>query len=150
MNEPTHQLASIRRRAIALFIDYLLFAFFHTLFMMQFGTKSIAEDGRPVYEVEGILNIVPVIVWLLTFPVMESFEGQTLGKKLMGLKVIKMDGSHYGFLESLKRRICDWLDFALLGLPALIISHNTPFRQRLGDMWAKTCVIRVFPQEVSS
>lgn len=147
MIDSMHQLASVRRRAIALFIDYFLFAFFHTLFMMQFGEKSVAEDGRPIYEVDGILNIVPVIVWLLTFPVLESFEGQTLGKKLMGLKVIKMDGSRYGFFESLKRRICDWLDFALLGLPALIITHNTPYRQRLGDMWAKTCVVRILPEE---
>ncbi len=134
-------LASIQRRAAALLIDYLLFAFFHTLFLLEFGTKSVSDDGRPAFELEGYWNIVPVIIWILTFPVMEGFEGRTLGKKLMGLKVVKINGEPYGYFDAFKRRIADWVDFALLGLPAIIISHNTPLRQRLGDLWAGTCVI---------
>ena len=49
-------------------------------------------------------------------------------------------------LDSIKRRICDWIDFALLGLPAFIIANNTSLRQRLGDLWAGTVVVDV-PQK---
>lgn len=134
-------ISSIQRRAVAIVIDYFLFAMFYSMLLVQFGTKTVASDGRQAFELQGYLAIVPVIVWMLTFPVMESFEGQTLGKRIMGLKVVKIDGSRYRGLDALKRRLADWLDFALLGLPALITANNTPYRQRLGDLWARTCVV---------
>lgn len=143
-------ISSIQRRIVAVLIDYTLFAIFHTLLLLQFGKKSIAEDGRPIYELEGWLNALPVIIWILTFPFMESFEGMTLGKKILSLRVVKINGEPYGMVDAFKRRICDWIDFALLGLPAIIISNNTSYRQRLGDLWAGTCVIRVYPAEDST
>lgn len=138
-------LSSLQRRIAAVLIDYILFGLVHGLLLIEFGNKTIAEDGRPIYELEGWLNAVPVIIWILTFPFMESFEGMTLGKKIMSLRVIKINGEPYGIVDAFKRRICDWIDFALLGLPAIIISNNTPYRQRLGDLWAGTCVVKINP-----
>ena len=64
----------------------------------------------------------------------------------MKLQVVKLNGTAYSLLDSIKRRICDCIDFALLGLPAFIIANNTSLRQRLGDLWAGTVVVDV-PQE---
>lgn len=134
-------LAAISKRALAVAIDYGLFSFAYALILMQFGTQSTHESGRLIIELDGWRNILPVAIWILTFPVMESFEGKTIGKKLLKLKVVKLNGSPYSAVDSFKRRICDWIDFTFLGLPALIISSNTRLRQRLGDMWAGTVVV---------
>lgn len=143
-------LSSLQRRIAAVLIDYSLYAIVHAMLLLEFGKKSITEDGRPVYELEGWFNTVPVLIWILTFPVMESFEGKTLGKKIMSLKVLKINGEPYGMVDAFKRRICDWIDFAFLGLPAIIISNNTSYRQRLGDLWAGTCVVKINPAEDSN
>lgn len=142
-----YTLPSFRRRAFALLVDYMLFALFHTLFSMQFGLRTENEFGQPVYELKGYLNVVPVLVWILAFPFMEGFEGMTLGKKITGLKVLKIDGSKYTHFDAFKRRLADWIDFALLGLPAIIISMNTSYHQRLGDLWAKTVVVQQIPAQ---
>ena len=142
METRENELAEYRQRAVATFIDYFLQAFFHVWFLMQFGKKSVLSDGRPFYDIEGPLAAVPLIVWFITFPLLESFEGKTLGKHLMKIRVIRMDGSKPDLLVTLKRRMCDWIDFALLGLPAIIISTNNPMRKRLGDLFAKTIVIK--------
>ncbi|MGZ5253399.1 MAG: RDD family protein [Flavitalea sp.] len=142
-----YTLPSFRRRAFAVLVDYILFALCHTLFAMQFGLRTENQLGQPVYEINGYLNIVPVLIWILAFPVMEGFEGMTLGKKITGLKVLKIDGSQYTYLDAFKRRLADWIDFALLGLPAIIISMNTTYHQRLGDLWARTLVVQQIPGE---
>ena len=140
-------LPSFRRRAFAVLVDYTLFALFHTLLSMQVGTKSENILGQPVFELNGYWEVVPVIVWILAFPVMEGFEGQTIGKRLTGLKVVKLDGSDYTYLDAFKRRICDWIDFAFIGLPAIIISRNTTYQRRLGDLWAGTFVGQLVKEE---
>jgi uncharacterized RDD family membrane protein YckC len=139
-------LAQISKRIIAVLIDYFLFSMSYAMLLLAFGREGKFDDGRPTIELEGWLNSIPVIVWILTFPVMESFEGKTLGKKLMKLQVVKLNGTAYTLLDSIKRRICDWIDFALFGLPGFIIANNTSLRQRLGDLWAGTVVVDV-PQE---
>lgn len=134
-------LASLHKRVIAIIIDYSFFIMFHAFFLIQFGRKTPEQFGSPGYELDGLLNLVPFVIWIITFPVMESFEGQSIGKKICSLKVIKQDASELNLTDCFKRRVLDWVDFALLGLPAIIVSNNTPYRQRLGDLWARTVVV---------
>ncbi len=142
-----YMLPSFRRRAFAVLVDYTLFALFHTLLSMQVGSRTENFLGQPVFELKGYWEVVPVIVWILAFPVMEGFEGQTIGKRITGLKVVKLDGSNYTYLDAFKRRICDWIDFAFIGLPAIIISRNTTYQRRLGDLWAGTFVGQLVKEE---
>ena len=139
-------LAQISKRIIASLIDYFLFSLAYAMLLLAFGKEGKFDDGRPTIELIGWLNSIPVMLWILTFPVMESFEGKTVGKKLLKLQVLKLNGSRYTLLDSFKRRICDWIDFALLGLPAFIIASNTSLRQRLGDLWAGTVVVDTPPE----
>lgn len=142
MEDSRFELADFKQRAFATIIDYFLLGIFHVWFLIQFGIKDQLPDGRPFYNIEGPLSLVPFIVWFITFPLMESYEGRTVGKIALSIKVIREDGTPPDFITSLKRRICDWIDFAFLGLPAIIISTNNPLRRRLGDWWAKTLIIK--------
>lgn len=90
----------------------------------------------------GILVIFysPIIFYSL---VLESiFEGQTIGKRIAKIKVVKIDGYQAGFGDYLIRwlfRIIDILiGSGIIGLISIILS---PKSQRLGDMAAGTAVI---------
>jgi uncharacterized RDD family membrane protein YckC len=139
-------LAQISKRIIASLIDYFLFSLAYAMLLFAFGQEGKSDDGRPTIQLNGWLNSIPVILWIVTFPIMEAFEGKTVGKKLMKLQVMKLNGRRYTMIDSFKRRICDWIDFALFGLPAFIIANNTSLRQRLGDLWAGTVVVNAPPE----
>jgi hypothetical protein len=69
-------------------------------------------------------------------------DGQTIGKRLMKIKVVKIDGYQATFGDYLIRWLFRIIDINLssgaIGLIALITSSKT---QRLGDMTAGTAVI---------
>lgn len=140
-------LADFKKRAFAAFIDYFLFISFDFIFLVQFGKHSTNSDGRPIVEAEGFLAYIPLIIWFITFPVVESIEGKTLGKKIMRIKVVREDGSNINFFTSFQRRIFDFVDFLLLGLPAIIVSRNNKRRKRIGDWVARTIVVNDNPDK---
>ncbi len=85
-----------------------------------------------------IIIYLPVLVYTL---VLESlWEGQTIGKKIMKLKVIKIDGYQASFGEYFMRWIFRLVDIfiPIVGLIVLVSSKKS---QRLGDIASGTAVI---------
>jgi uncharacterized RDD family membrane protein YckC len=82
----------------------------------------------------------PVIIYSIT---LESiFEGQTIGKRLVKIKVVKIDGYQAGFGDYLMRWFFRLVDFSIFfGVIALITVISSKKGQRLGDMVAGTAVI---------
>ena len=90
-----------------------------------------------------------IFVWLgaiiLYFPVLEALWGRTLGKLLTGLVIVDKDGRPPGFLKALLRtllRLFEVNPLLLGGIPAAIAVVASKNRQRLGDMAARTYVVR--------
>ena len=73
--------------------------------------------------------------------------GQTLGKQLLGLRVVRADGSRLSVPAIAVRtllRIVDWLPArCLVGFLAMLATGER--RQRLGDLAARTRVARALP-----
>lgn len=71
------------------------------------------------------------------------WSGQTVGKKLFGLRVIQESGVRVGWLQALLRNLARPVDriplFYLVGGVAALF---TPSQQRLGDLLAGTVVVR--------
>ena len=88
---------------------------------------------------------------LLTFAMSWSYfvllewlwQGQTIGKRMYGLRVIRDDGAPAGFLAVLIRNLLRLVDFLPafygLGLLTVIVTSRS---QRLGDIAAGTYVVR--------
>lgn len=81
---------------------------------------------------------------LVHYVLMEGVCGTTLGKMMLGLKVIKLDGGRYGWKSALTRNISRVVDvlpiFYLVGVVSIGV---TDWKQRLGDLAAGTQVVRV-------
>jgi len=87
-----------------------------------------------------IIFFAPVIFYTI---IQESlFEGQTFGKKLLKIKVIKIDGYQAGFGDYLIRWLFRLIDIiSNSGIVGLISIVATKQSQRLGDISAGTAVI---------
>ncbi|EJG03259.1 RDD family protein [Flavobacterium sp. F52] len=137
--------ASVGERLGAFFIDlFIIICYITALSIVLFDWLQL---DRLMVNLDGwsrgaifLLLYSPVIVYSL---VLESvFEGQSLGKKLLKIKVVKIDGYQAGFGDYLIRwffRVIDF--FTFFGLPGLITVITSQKSQRLGDMAAGTAVI---------
>jgi uncharacterized RDD family membrane protein YckC len=137
--------ASVGERLGAFFIDlFIIICYITALSIVLFDWLQL---DRLMVNLDGwsrgaifLMLYSPVIVYSL---VLESvFEGQSLGKKLLKIKVVKIDGYQAGFGDYLIRwffRVIDF--FTFFGLPGLITVITSQKSQRLGDMAAGTAVI---------
>ena len=129
----------LSKRIIATIIDYGIYYLFVFIFIGFFGVDN-GEGGK---HVTGLLGLVPILFWFIYFVLVEATFFSTLGHQLFELEVRKIDGSKIDFTQALRRRLLDFMDICFLGIPAIIAIKNTEHHQRLGDLWAKTKIIRV-------
>jgi uncharacterized RDD family membrane protein YckC len=126
----------LQKRIISTVLDYFVFFSLLYFYIDSFGIEQ--KDGTRV--VSGLTTLPLFLFWFLYFVVMERVFGGTVSHLAFGLRVVSIDGKKASFLQILKRRILDPLDFFLFGLPAFIVAKYSPLSQRIGDMWAKTVV----------
>lgn len=84
-----------------------------------------------------------VLTWCVYAAVFETLRGQTIGKAIAGIQVIRTDGSNVGPLSATARnlaRLVDGLLYYFVGLMLLSLSSD---RQRLGDHLGDTLVVGV-------
>jgi uncharacterized RDD family membrane protein YckC len=91
----------------------------------------------------GSRTLIYVVIFLLYYILMEGYLGQTVGKMLLGIKVVReatdgVPGLGAATIRTLLR-IIDGLFGYLVGFIAVMASAK---RQRLGDMAAHTLVVR--------
>ncbi len=133
-----YQLANLVERGLAFIIDSVIIGIYVGFISML--------DGLLFHSNHQIL------IWILATPVFtfyhlafETFNnGQSLGKRLMGLRVVKTDGKLSDFKSYLIRFIFRTVDIYLsvftIGSLCILGSHKN---QRLGDMLADTAVVKV-------
>lgn len=130
-----HMIDNLIKGAYALLCSYLVF----DLMGLEAYMKNFDQwESNTIY----LIAYLPVIFYTLVFE--SLFEGQTPGKKLLKIKVIKIDGYQAGFGDYLMRwllRLVDIWVFFGTGLVGILAMANNKKTQRLGDMAAGTAVI---------
>ena len=89
------------------------------------------------------LSVFLVSLSLTYFFICEALWGQTLGKRLLGLRVLMRDGRPATASAVSARTVLRLIDDGPLGLVVMILSGRR--RQRLGDLLGGTIVARATP-----
>ena len=88
-----------------------------------------------------VFSLVLILGHFLYFAILEATSaGRTPGKRALGLRVVRIDGSAPGLGESLVRNIARIVDYTL-GI-GLFVAFFHPQSRRVGDLLAGTVVIR--------
>ena len=94
-------------------------------------------------EDQNFMNYALVILGsVLYHTISEGVHGSTLGKLICGLVVIKEDRKPCGFFSALWRSLAYLIDAIIFTIPAVLSMSKSSKRQRLGDRWAKTMVVK--------
>jgi uncharacterized RDD family membrane protein YckC len=136
-------LASKTSRFFAILIDYVLCLGLTVLYMMEFGEQYTPEGGGIGYHIEGLPTLGIFVIWIVVIVLPEALTGQSIGKRITGIKTIRQDENKASMGTVLVRHLFDPIDFfPFLGVVGFLVSSNNPLKQRVGDLVAKTVVVK--------
>jgi uncharacterized RDD family membrane protein YckC len=146
-------LAGFGPRALAWFLDNLILGVASTILLILviaamsdtiFGRGSGGGHGMLVFMV--LVGVVLLFSPVFYYVLFEYFwNGQTLGKRWLGIRVIRRGGLPLGFGQVLIRNLLRLIDYLPTNyLAGLIAFFATKYQQRIGDLAADTVVIREF------
>ena len=140
--------ASLLDRFLALLIDTLVFCgLFLPITRIVKGVWIMAPTDHR--WVKGLFITDPLCLVFLAFMffyfiILEGLAGATIGKRILGLRVIQAGGGRPGLRSGLLRNVLRLVDglpaFNLLGVVLILRSAE---RTRFGDRIAGTRVIRI-------
>jgi uncharacterized RDD family membrane protein YckC len=142
--------AGIGSRGAAHIIDAIIISVFNLLVfwllydpLMNTANTLTPGDG---YAAALLIAASFVINWGY-FLLMEAYSGgQTIGKKLLRLKVIQDNGTPLTFLSAVIRNLLRVFDFLpVFYFVGMLVSFFHGYDKRIGDMVAGTIVIRLEP-----
>jgi uncharacterized RDD family membrane protein YckC len=144
--------ASPASRIVAIIIDTIILFVIMAIIAIPFGLTTylfgMMTDATAMMNMWanaamwGGFLVINIIIWLLYFTYFEGTTGQTPGKRMMNIKVTREDGNKAMFADALIRtilRIIDGIFFYILGLIIILVTEK---KQRLGDILAKTIVVK--------
>jgi uncharacterized RDD family membrane protein YckC len=131
------------RRILATVVDGLLFGGLYAVMVILFG--SVATVGYANWN--GSMPALPTVLYgaivVLYYVLLEGYLGQTVGKMLLGIKVVREDNGEVpglaGATIRMLLRIVDGISSYLVAFVTVLISGKN---QRFGDMAAHTLVVR--------
>lgn len=97
--------------------------------------------GNDVGALYGLLIGAEAICWLLDYVLLQGLTGASVGKLLVGLRVVKHDGEICGLGRALARTVLLIVDANLCVLIGLLTSLMSKGHRRVGDMAASTLVV---------
>jgi uncharacterized RDD family membrane protein YckC len=126
--------ANVWDRFLARFIDYVVMVVYLYANTFLITRLNISSNWGVVF---AILSYVPVLAYDVLW---ETFNGgRSLGKMVLGLRVVKADGSTPGIGAFVMRWLFMLVEGTGLALLPMLLSRRT---QRFGDMAAATMVIK--------
>lgn len=135
--------AGVGSRGLAIMLDWLLLAVVLVVLTTASGLLFAAAESSGAV-VASWLAVVNLLV-LFGYPIAcETLtRGKTLGKLVLGLRVVTTEGAPVRFRHAAARAALGLVDFGLtVGVAAVLSSLLTARSQRLGDLVAGTVVLR--------
>jgi uncharacterized RDD family membrane protein YckC len=138
--------AGLPLRFVAVLLDAAIVFFPAAIVVGLLSGGGYTETGRG-YANAGI-RVGGTASWLLLalglgyYIVCEAATGATLGKRMVGIRVVGEDGEHLTFGAAVVRNLLRLVDCLFFYLVGAIFALTSPRGQRLGDRAAHTLVVR--------
>jgi uncharacterized RDD family membrane protein YckC len=148
---PGTEREALRRRILAALVDagvvLALYSLLISGLVLSFlPVAGVLELMEAVFTITLVFSplafIIYMAVWMVYASLLEGLYGQTIGKRLMGVVVTRIDGSPITLPRSLLRNVLRYLDGVGVYLVGLIFMLLTRRKQRIGDKVAGTVVLR--------
>jgi len=138
-------IAAVGQRVLAYLLDIVVITAYNiVMFLIVFpatGLEAFA-DGLDGWSKGAIYLVFFLPVMFYTLVQETFFDGQTIGKRILKIKVIKIDGYQAGFGDYLIRWLFRMVEVNyIMGIVGLIAMNRSKKSQRLGDMAAGTAII---------
>ena len=132
-----NQAAGIGERLLAYFVDLCIYFFIAIVLVIALSALDLEPSEEWVYM---LVVGLPLFLYHVLFEIF--WNGKTPGKALVGLQVVRLDGSNASVSNYLIRWLLSFIDITFTGgsVAILTIVFNGK-GQRLGDIAAKTTVI---------
>lgn len=140
-----YEVAGLGERIAATCIDLAGFA---VLYILTVITGAIAAFSSSKIGFVVVMIVFGIIFLFYDLVCELTMNGQTFGKKALKIKVISVDGSQPTFSQYLLRWLFRLVDFIPIGwgIVAIISVAVTEKHQRVGDVLAKTTLIKTTPR----
>ena len=140
-----YPVAGLGERVGARLIDLALFIFVFIAFMILFSLTGMLNGNEMTMIVLLIVYGAGFVFYDL---ICEIFmNGQSVGKRLLKIKVISLDGSQPTLGQYFMRWLFRIIDFTLSGqVGGLVCVAVTENKQRIGDIVAGTTLIKTVPR----
>lgn len=141
-----YELAGLKDRFLAMFIDLIITTILTfivlNLVMASISDQANVEEGGHINWILGFMGLVFLLGYHLICEI--TMKGQSVGKKAVGIKVVRLDGKEANLSDYLARVVFLLIDFVLsLGVLGALLISSSAKGQRLGDMTAHTTVIKI-------
>lgn len=148
----SYELAGLGSRFLALTIDLLLqvlilIGIFWAFYLLGSSAPKNTHETADKFVQSLVVAIIAAILFLVFFGYFIAFEafwsGQTPGKKLLGIRVVRDGGYPLDLAGSFIRNLIRIGEMALAFYAlSAVVSLLSPENKRLGDMAAGTIVVR--------
>jgi len=148
-----YTIANPWKRVLAYFVDSMFMSIMAIILLFAIGEgdglASIAEYSggdidiilEKIMPTVQILTGLQLVLGILYYGVFQSLSnGGTLGKKLLHIRIVCIDGSEFSIPSSILRYIVNTITMQLCFLLAVVLFFTT-YRQALHDLLVKTIVV---------
>ncbi|HUH70777.1 MAG TPA: RDD family protein [Mycobacterium sp.] len=134
------QIAQLPVRAVGALIDITVIFVCYLLGLMLWAATLTQFDTALSTAILIIFTVLVIVGYPLIFET--ASRGRSVGKIVMGLRVVSDDGGPERFRQALFRALASVVEIWMLaGSPAVICSILSPKAKRIGDIFAGTVVI---------
>ncbi|MFY2862041.1 RDD family protein [Mycobacterium sp. THU-M104] len=134
------QIAQLPVRAVSALIDIAVIFACYVLGLLLWAATLTEFDSALTAAILIVFTVLVIVGYPLIFET--ATRGRSVGKIVMGLRVVSDDGGPERFRQALFRALASVVEIWMLaGSPAVICSILSPRAKRIGDIFAGTVVV---------
>lgn len=126
-------------RLVSLVIDSIILGIIALALVIVTGIQFVSSATSPT---PWTFNILFFLIYIGYYTYLEGTRGQTVGKMVTKIKVVREEGGEIDISTAFIRNILRIVDGLFVYLVGAILIWRSSKKQRLGDMIAKTVVVR--------